>query len=94
MMCYWQPMQFEEQDGCGQISKKIIQALPVLHSELVEVCLLSTKGNLKVEAYSSLTKRGQETNKGLSCLSGEVSQYGTDMPNLYIYGFACGVATC
>ena len=31
------------------------------HSELYEVCLVSTEDNLKVKSYSSLSERGQES---------------------------------
>ena len=58
----------------------------LLHSELFEVCLVSTEGNLKAKSYSSLSERGQESIQGLGCLSGEVS-YGTYIPDLYVCGF-------
>ena len=43
------------------------QAL-LLHSELFEVCLVSTEGNLKVKSCSSLSERGQESIQGFGLL--------------------------
>ena len=38
------------------------------HSELFEVCLVSTEGNLKAKSYSSLSERGQESIQGFGLL--------------------------
>ena len=54
---------FQEKDGRGQISQIYTQAL-LLHSELFEVCLESTEGNLKVKSYGSLSERGHESIQG------------------------------
>ena len=40
----------------------------LLHSELFEVCLVSTEGNLKVKSYSSLNERGQESTQEFGLL--------------------------
>ena len=48
------------------------------HSELFEVCLVSTEGNLKAKSYSSLNERGQESIQGFGLLEwweGVVSQF-------------------
>ena len=55
------------------------QAL-LLHSELFEVCLVSTEGNLKAKSYSSLSERGQESIQGFGLLrpwrsKGDMSVY-------------------
>ena len=55
--------EFQEQDGCGQISQIYTQAL-LLHSELFEVCLVSTDGYLKIKSYSGLSERGHESIQG------------------------------
>ena len=47
------------------------QAL-LLHSELFEVCLVSTEGSLKVKSYNSLAREDKSAYKGLGCLSGEM----------------------
>ena len=39
-----------------------------MHSELFEVCLVSTEGNLKAKSYSSLSERGQESIQGFELL--------------------------
>ena len=55
------------------------QAL-LLHSELFEVCLVSTEGNLKAKSHSSLSERGQESIQGFGLLrpwrsKGDMSVY-------------------
>ena len=49
------------------LSFTLTQAL-LLHSELFDVCLVSTVGNLKVKSYSSLSERGQESIQGFGLL--------------------------
>ena len=60
----------------------------LLHSELLEFCLVSTEGNLKVKSYKD-KQENKTAYKGLGCLSGEQVSYGTYMPDLYVYGFTC-----
>ena len=38
------------------------------HSELFEVCLISTEGNLKAKSYSSLSERGYGSIQGFGLL--------------------------
>ena len=58
------------------------------HSEVFEVCLADTEGNMRVGSYNNLTRENKRANKGLSCLSGKKLPYRTNMPDLYVCSFA------
>ena len=72
-MCYWQPVPSfkNRRDNCQMWSNFLAihtSLAAAFWTGLFEVCLVSTEGNLKVNSYSSLTEKGQESIQGFGLL--------------------------